>query len=304
MIFAGALFALAAAACLPVGGDAIRAKDLAKASPGFAALPPETILAPAPEPGITRTLPASELSRMLARFGAGGQVQEDVCVERSGALITRETALAAMRKALAGWNAEIEILDLPSNPYPDGALEFPLSGLLQPKEDGSAIWRGWLKTAGGRRYAAPVRVKVVVDRVQLVALEELPAGQPIQPGQLRERRMRSHSVPGRQELTLDRAVGRIPRRSIPAGAVLTASLLDAPRVVRAGQAVEIEVRTGPILLKLPGTAAADARLGETVKVKSSMNGEVLLARVEGPTCVVVEPSGKAPGLRRVTSGKR
>lgn len=304
MILSDALIALAAATCLPVGGDSIRAKDLAKVSPGFEALPPETILAPAPEPGATRTLPASELSRMLARFGAGGRAEEDVCVERTGVAITHEAALAAMRRTLAGSNADIEILNLPGNLYPEGALEFLVSGLSQPGGDGTATWRGWLKTASGRKYAVPARVKVTVDRIQLVAAEDLPAGQPVQPDQLRERRARTHTVAGPHELTLDRAVGRVPRRSIPAGTVLTASLLDAPRVVRTGQAVEIEVRSGPITLKLPGIAAADARLGETVKVKSSMNGEVLLARVEGPTRVVVEPSGKAPGLRRVSAGKR
>lgn len=298
MTFAGAFLVLASASCLPVSGDSIRAADLAMVSPIFAKLPQDAVLAPSPAPGIARSLTAADLTRMLARYGAGGQIETDICVERAGAVITREAALTAMQKALIGWNAEIEILSLPDIRFPEGVLEFPVSGLLQPGSDGVASWRGWLKTSEGRRYPVAARVKVALDSLQLVARENLPAGHPVQPGQIEVKKTRSHRAPSRQDLTLESAIGRVPRRSIRAGGILTASVLEAPRVIRAGQVVEVELRSGPIIVKLPGTAVGDGRLGETVKVKSGMNGEMLLARVEGPTKVVVEPAAGPASVRR------
>ena len=284
-----ALFAtLAAGGCLQVEGDSIRAAEMARIVPEFSALPPESSLGYAPAPGVVRTITGTALSRAASRFGVALGEVADVCVERAGVPVKSGDAQDAMQRALAGRQSAVEIVELSQASLPRGSLNFPLSGLLPASSDGVSAWRGWLTTTDGRRYAVPARVKLTANLFRVVAIDALVAGMPIQASNVREERIQSTRIDRTPYPPLSEVVGRTPRRSIQAGTCVTSEMLDWPKAIRNGQAVELQARSGPVVLRFQGVAAGDARIGDWVPVKSSWNGTVLRGRVEGPSVVVVD----------------
>src|SRR5256885_11100107 len=141
-----ALFAIvitASAACLPVTGDRIVARDVAAVTPAFAALDPELALAFAPLPGVQRNLGGPELVRIASRFGLKLSSAPDICFEVPTRKLTRDEVLAAMQAALP--DVEIELLDMSRYPIPEGSVSFARAGLnafpLLTAES-AVLWRG------------------------------------------------------------------------------------------------------------------------------------------------------------------
>src|SRR4051812_14282589 len=128
---------LALAACLAIApaADQILLRDIAAAFENFAGLPPDTIIALAPAPGVERRFDISELRRMASRLHLA-EPEREVCVNRPVAPIERARMLDAMRAQLP--SARIELLDFSRQPAPEGVLEFPRNG-LRPAP-GGALW--------------------------------------------------------------------------------------------------------------------------------------------------------------------
>lgn len=81
-------------------------------------------------------------------------------------------------------------------------------------------------------------------------------------------------APGYAWITaVDLAVGRTLRRSVGAGTPITANLLDAPVIVRRGQQVTLEVRSGALAVRSAGVAEADGALGEVIPVTNLRSGK-------------------------------
>lgn len=58
------------------------------------------------------------------------------------------------------------------------------------------------------------------------------------------------------------------RRTVKAGQVIQARLLDRAEAIRRGQAVQIEANTGPIRVSVPGTAMQNGAIDEVIRVKT------------------------------------
>lgn len=69
--------------------------------------------------------------------------------------------------------------------------------------------------------------------------------------------------------------GLITRRPVATGAVLTPSLVKAPRLVRRGDRVTLVNSTGPIRVEMLGEAMGDAAKGERVRVRTLDSKQVV-----------------------------
>lgn len=76
-------------------------------------------------------------------------------------------------------------------------------------------------------------------------------------------------------LNRQQAVGMIAKRSIPAGRVLTAHMVRAPRLVRAGQQVILLATTPQLEVRMKGKALADGSRGDVVKVRNLRSKRVV-----------------------------
>jgi flagella basal body P-ring formation protein FlgA len=84
------------------------------------------------------------------------------------------------------------------------------------------------------------------------------------------------------------AVQKTARRAIPAGAAITATMLESPRLVRRGEPVKI-VASGPNLwISAPGEALQDGMEGESIQVRNSLSKMIIYAVVSAPGTVQVK----------------
>lgn len=83
------------------------------------------------------------------------------------------------------------------------------------------------------------------------------------------------------------ATGQQLRRPLAAGAVLTPSDAESPRLVRRGDAVTLIGRSGGIEIRAGGTALGDGAQGERVRVRNDSSRRTVEGMVSGPGLVEV-----------------
>ncbi|WP_111643297.1 flagellar basal body P-ring formation chaperone FlgA [Marinimicrobium alkaliphilum] len=81
---------------------------------------------------------------------------------------------------------------------------------------------------------------------------------------------------------LESAVGRELRRPLSRGDALRSGLLDAPMLVQRGDEVVIEARSGGISVTSTGTAMANGRLGQQIRVRNSQSDRIVRGEVVAP----------------------
>jgi len=289
------------AQCVPVPGERILARDLARALPVFAGLPPELALGYAPAPGARRVYAAAELGRLARRYGLAVEPGMEACFARPAETLTPDRVAAAAASSMPA--AGIEVLDFSRQPVPPGELRFPLSGLENPRASASPsglLWRGRICRPGQEDFPVWARVHLRVSGVRVRAAEALSPAAPIAGTQIRaEAYEGSPGLPGPSEV-----VGRRPRKPIPAGTLIEAQMLEAPEDVRRGDRVQVEVWSGRARLSLEGQAQASGRRGETIPVRNPANGKIFRASVRdrGEVSVALGAEGAGLGVAAAPGG--
>jgi flagella basal body P-ring formation protein FlgA len=281
-----ALLLTAPQPCVAVEGDQITAGDLARAVPAFSSVPADAEIGYAPVPGVRRYFHAPELRRLALRYNVALPGEAEACVEQAMATLEPERVVAAMRKALEDPEARIEIMELSRYPIPRGELEFSRAN-LPVDAAGAVIWRGVVHSAGTRRFGIWASVKVRVHGTRVVATENLAAGHAITANQLKLEACDVYPVRSAAAVSLEAVAGTSPRNPIPAGASITANMVDAPKEVERGDVVQVEVHSGAALVKVEGRAESAGRHGDPIKVHTLVNGRSFSARVAGKDRVVV-----------------
>lgn len=85
---------------------------------------------------------------------------------------------------------------------------------------------------------------------------------------------------------IDTAAGMVLRRPVRPGTVLTAALLEPPRLLRRGDRVRIRAGGGPVAVDSEGEALADAAAGERVRVRNLRSGTIVEGFVDEAGYVV------------------
>jgi flagella basal body P-ring formation protein FlgA len=281
--------AVAFAGCLAVGiaSDHITAGDLAPAFAAMATLAPETVVALAPSPGVVRVFRAPQLRSLAARFHLSETPERDICAVRPVAPLDAAALLDAMKGALP--QARIELLDYSRQPVPSGTLEFPVSGLRGTRE--SAVWTGYVRYAGTRRFSIWSRVKIAVTVPRVMAIGDLHPGKPVAPGEVIAAERDEFPSHEPYAASVDEVVGRIPAVLIRAGTAIRTDRLSASKDVVRGDRVAVEVRNGATTLKLAAQAEASGSIGESIPVRNPASNKRFRARVEGKGQVAVDAAG-------------
>jgi flagella basal body P-ring formation protein FlgA len=295
LLLAAALPSLTFAACFPVTGPRILARDLALADPQFAALPSTLAVGFAPEPGGKRIYTAAELERLARANGIRVQNPAGICFELPLLHVRAEDAEAAMRRNLPA-DAELKILELAKSDVPAGQLEFPLEGLEPPSPatPGVQLWRGYVQYAETRRAPFWVRVSILVSYTVVIANKDLPVNGIVDSAQVR---VESRTGPLTREKTASRieeVSGRLLKRAVSAGSPIPlVALTDLP-TVRRGDSVEVDVESGAAHLRFTAVAESAANEGDMIELRNPLSGKTFRGRVErGPRVLLVVTVGQA-----------
>ncbi|MBV9267804.1 MAG: flagellar basal body P-ring formation protein FlgA [Acidobacteriaceae bacterium] len=273
------LLAFIAAACLPVSGPNITARDLAKAVPAFTSADPDASIGYSPAPGVERVMHPGEVRQIAARFNYDGALpSNDICFERPVAPLTADAASKAMHQTL-GADAHIEIVELSRFPAPAGELVFRREDLGTPPV---ALWHGYVIYDGDKRFPVWARVKISVQTTRLIALEELKPGVPIKVMQVSLQKVEEFPQRRVTPVSIEQVEGALPRRFISANSPIWTDAIEPPDDIMKGDRVSVVVRSGLAQLAFDAEAQSSGRRGDFVSFKNPESGKLFRARVEGP----------------------
>lgn len=91
-----------------------------------------------------------------------------------------------------------------------------------------------------------------------------------------------HPAQARGALAAHDAAGKEATRNLPAGSVVRATDLVAPRLVRRGEPVSVVVRSGGLAIATPGKALGSGGAGDLVRVVVAATNRTLDGVVHGP----------------------
>lgn len=180
-----------------------------------------------------------------------------------------ESIRAAALGAVPGGQAEASL---------DPALRMPACGQALQARQASA---GTVEVACPDGWRLFVPVKTRRSQTVLVLARGVAAGEVVGADALVAETRDASRIAGAAVADPAQAVGRVARRTLAAGSVLTAGDLAAPRLVRRGDQVALVSRRGGVEVRVAGRALGDAGEDERVAVENLSSRRVLQGRV-GP----------------------
>jgi flagella basal body P-ring formation protein FlgA len=153
-----------------------------------------------------------------------------------------------------------------------GPLSVSLSG-IPPYEQAAAH----CPALGWTLY---VTLTVAQTATIAIAARPLAAGQPLTAADLRLAPEPVASYAGRQVFYDPAALlGASPTLPLPAGAILTADLIEQPLIVKAGQTLTVSVVSGAVQLSLTAIADQSGRIGDMILLTNPASGRRFSALV-------------------------
>ncbi len=292
LLLLGSAAYLPASDCLTVRGDKIFAEDLARGLPSFSAIEPGIIIGYAPNPGAKRTFTAGQLTRLLQRHGADATATEGVCFERVSQQLDAARIKEAIRGVLPYPEATIEVVDFSNHAVPEGKLQFRLSGLQSPPKataETAVLWRGVVQYGDRRTARIWARVRLGVERRQVVAARAIQAGAEFTADDLTIQSVRVFPTASPPIDDISMAQGARSRRTLQAGEPIHANTIVLSNDVERGDIVTVEVRSGAARLRFEAKAETSGQRGKRVYVRNPGSGKRFLATVTARGKVTVRP---------------
>ena len=163
----------------------------------------------------------------------------------------------------------------------------PLTATVAANGVPSARLTAEVRCASAQPWRLYLPVRMTSTRPVVVATRALARDTVLAAGDVRLANAPTGSVPAGALHDSGLAVGRLLRRPVDEGQAIVVPLLAAPAVVRRGQQVSVEARTGGLTVSVAGVARRDGALGDTIEVESGTSGRIVEAVVRSAKSVEV-----------------
>ncbi len=138
--------------------------------------------------------------------------------------------------------------------------------------------------AGWKIY---VSAEIDIFGPALVTTRSLARGTPLTPGDVQSVETKLTGLSQGHLQTAAEVEGMALLRAVPAGTVLTPSMVKAPRLVRRGDRVMLVSGQGPIQVEMLGEAVNDGARGDRIRVRALNSKRVIEGWVVSPSVVKV-----------------
>jgi flagella basal body P-ring formation protein FlgA len=144
-----------------------------------------------------------------------------------------------------------------------------------------------VRCSGDNPWSLYVPVKISIMLPIAVAARELPRGKILTADDIRlEKRDIASIHRGYLEKT-DYAIGKVLKRSLRRGQILTASHTASPQAIKTGSRVTIVANSGSIAIRMKGKALSSGARGDRIRVQNESSKRELEATVVSPGIVEV-----------------
>ncbi|TGY35416.1 flagellar basal body P-ring formation chaperone FlgA [Stenotrophomonas maltophilia] len=210
-------------------------------------------------------------------------------------LVVLSLLLAFPAGAAAGWQPVESIRGAALSTLPagtegdtslDSALRLPACGqALRAQPTGTSTVEVSCPDAGGWRLFVPVKVRR--NQQVLVLNRGIAAGETLTAADITTAERDVARIAGAALADPQVAVGRVARRTLSAGSLLSANDLVAQRLVRRGDSVALVSRRGGVEVRVAGRAMADAGEHERVSVENLSSRKIVQGTVDASGDVLV-----------------
>lgn len=160
----------------------------------------------------------------------------------------------------------------------DSALRLPACGQgLRAQPTGTSTVEVSCPEAGGWRLFVPVRIRR--NQTVLILNRGISAGETLGAADITTAQRDVARIAGAALADPAVAVGRVARRTLSAGSLLSANDLVAQRLVRRGDNVSLVSRLGGVEVRVAGKAMADAGENERVSVENLSSRKIVQGTV-------------------------
>ncbi|WP_282296645.1 flagellar basal body P-ring formation chaperone FlgA [Stenotrophomonas sp. PS02289] len=160
----------------------------------------------------------------------------------------------------------------------DSALRLPACGqALVAQPTATSTVEVSCPDAGGWRLFVPVKVRR--NQTVLILNRGIAAGETIGVADITTAQRDAARIAGAALADPAAAVGRVARRTLAAGSLLSANDLVAQRLIRRGDSVSLVSRRGGVEVRVAGKALADAGENERVSVENLSSRKIVQGTV-------------------------
>jgi flagella basal body P-ring formation protein FlgA len=261
---------------------------------GLAAIP----VGPSPMPGETRIISQSDLTRLLkaaALPDANVNGAPQVRVSRSSRTLAESEVAPVLRAhvaAITAWQPdEIDVRavrNLAGIQIPEGDTTLRFAQKSAPSSFGSLLLALEVSVEGKPVRTVWISADVRIKATLLQAARRLRYGAVLTDGDVRPVRV---EVPDPRESYIrssDAAVGKVLRRNLKPGDLITEDALSEPMVVHMGQTVRLRFEKSNIRVTMPVRAEQSGWLGQSIRVRNLEFARSMKAVVVGPGEVLIQ----------------
>ena len=170
---------------------------------------------------------------------------------------------------------------------PDGEFDIVWRSSARYRYLGTGVFSGTVLIDGKPQKTVFVKANINVMGTVVVAKRDIPRGRPISPAdvELREQPLSENSSSA--ITTIEEALGKVTRRTHFPGQVLTHKNIQARVLIKRNQLVNVEIRSGAILVQTRAKALNDARAGDFVLCANLVTKKKFqgIARADGTVVV-------------------
>lgn len=175
----------------------------------------------------------------------------------------------------------------------DTRLQLPnCDAALQAFNLNEAVHSGQLtigvRCPGSTPWVTYARTKVSLYQIVLVLNESLPQGTPLSPAHLDFAKKDIAELRYGYFTAPEQVVGKIIKRTLPAGTVLTGNVLEMLKIIKRGDKVTIHLRNELLDVHMDGTAMTDAEPGQRIRVRNENSQRIVEGTAVAPGTVEVE----------------
>lgn len=168
----------------------------------------------------------------------------------------------------------------------DSALRLPACGQdLRAQPTGTSTVEVSCPDAGGWRLFVPVKVRR--NQTVLVLTRGIGTGESIAAADISTAQRDAARIAGAVLADPAAAIGRIARRPLPAGTLLSSNDLVAQRLIKRGDSVALVSRRGSVEVRIAGRALGDAGQNERVSVENLSSRRIVQGTVDATGDVIV-----------------
>ena len=223
--------------------------------------------------------PADEPAQLVAA------AREPAAPDDTGIRTLRDIVTADLAERLS---LPEDQLVLSFDPRDEAALNLPEAQFkfnVQPrraKDLGDVVWDVTITSAAGGSRKAQVRGTARAWQNQVVVARPLARRQVIQDADVTPRRTLVDRMPQSPLLNTEQVVAQVAARDMKPGTVLTAPLVEAVPLAKAGQYITVTLVRGSVKIKGVAKALEGGCFGQTIRVKNEATKDVYQVVLTGP----------------------